>query len=457
MSKNFQQHDRKKNNQSPNNGAPNPQGRGYPPQQQQQYMRQYPVQYYYPNQTPYYPPMMYPQYMYPVEQGFNQMQINPMNYPGQMGQYNPYGQPKYSPEQSLVGRSHDVLVQDYNDKGIVVEFRNNVTGLLQWTAFSKSVQSLETEDRLEFCKDRVPVGSQLNVYVNSADENGMILTLSMKSAPILNYKPLEKDAKAKGKSDFRYLIVIDMEATCDYSTDPVVDDSNSEIIEFPWVVIDTETLETVHEMQVHVKPSNMKGITPYCRVLTGITEEVLEKAGSLADAVKQFDEYIATLQAGSFMIVCDGVWDLKQLHDEATRKGIKLASHYNQYLNIKSEFRKFLPIFPWKPHEPPLHIMLQALSLKFIGTPHRGIDDCFTIASVVKAIALRGHHFKEAIAVADFNDPAYIRFSSKAPVGSWKCNECTEKWTRSTDEGVAIWNKPFLPTCRFCNGPRPTE
>jgi inhibitor of KinA sporulation pathway (predicted exonuclease) len=69
----------------------------------------------------------------------------------------------------------------------------------------------------------------------------------------------------------------------------------------------------------------MKGITPYCRVLTGITEETLEKAVTLEEAVKKFDDYVATLPPDSFMIVCDGVWDLKQLHDEATRKGIKLG------------------------------------------------------------------------------------------------------------------------------------
>jgi hypothetical protein len=63
----------------------------------------------------------------------------------------------------------------------------------------------------------------------------------------------------------------------------------------------------------------------------------------------------------------------------------------------------------------------------------------------VKTITLRGHHFKDPLPISDLNDPAYIRFSSRAPNGSWKCNECTEKWRRPTDaEGVAIWNKVRL-------------
>lgn len=63
----------------------------------------------------------------------------------------------------------------------------------------------------------------------------MILTLPTKPYPILNL--------SKGESSFvnenpkyRYLIIIDLEATCDFSPNPVVDHTNSEIIEFPWVL-----------------------------------------------------------------------------------------------------------------------------------------------------------------------------------------------------------------------------
>lgn len=38
------------------------------------------------------------------------------------------------------------------------------------------------------------------------------------------------------KQPFRYLVIMDLEATCDFCPEPIVDASvNSEIIEFPWV------------------------------------------------------------------------------------------------------------------------------------------------------------------------------------------------------------------------------
>jgi hypothetical protein len=119
-------------------------------------------------------------------------------------------------------------------------------------------------------------------------------------------------AGAVKEQPFRYLVVIDLEATCDFCPEPIVDASvNSEIIEFPWVrhptmamrvclsvgslplilccvcgvcgvcvsccvrrsarqvVLDTQTLEVVHEERYFVRPDFLEGVTPYCSALTG--------------------------------------------------------------------------------------------------------------------------------------------------------------------------------------------
>jgi len=96
---------------------------------------------------------------------------------------------------------------------------------------------------------------------------------------------------AERKQPFRYLVVVDLEATCDYCPEPLVDASvNSEIIEFPWVcpptasssqishlgatpqvVLDTNTLEVIHEERYFVRPDYLLGVTPYCSALTGAT------------------------------------------------------------------------------------------------------------------------------------------------------------------------------------------
>lgn len=62
----------------------------------------------------------------------------------------------------------------------------------------------------------------------------MMLTLATKSNPLLQYSEMTDDQK-KGSSKFRYLIIVDLEATCDFGPKPLIDNINAEIIEFPWV------------------------------------------------------------------------------------------------------------------------------------------------------------------------------------------------------------------------------
>lgn len=96
--------------------------------------------------------------------------------------------------------------------------------------------------------------------------------------------------------------------------------------------------------------------------------------------------------------------------------------------------------------------MLQALSLTFVGKHHRGIDDCHSIAQVVKALLKLGHKFGDPAPVAQQEDPAFLRFASIAPHGSWKCRLCTDKHNTESEKhaGRAVWNKPMARVCRFC-------
>eukprot|EP01126_Amoeba_proteus_P015149 TRINITY_DN16733_c0_g4_i7.p1 TRINITY_DN16733_c0_g4~~TRINITY_DN16733_c0_g4_i7.p1 ORF type:complete len:156 (-),score=14.73 TRINITY_DN16733_c0_g4_i7:165-632(-) len=87
---------------------------------------------------------------------------------------------------------------------------------------------------------------------------------------------------------YDYLVVLDFEATCDEGLDPVVSRSkviqvkldltpqnNQEIIEFPWVVINTTTNQIENRHQLYVKPEFTQYLTPFCTGLTGITNEIL--------------------------------------------------------------------------------------------------------------------------------------------------------------------------------------
>jgi len=350
-------------------------------------------------------------------------------------------------------------------------------GLLSWGVFPKEIKDLDPETRLELSERRVPRGSTFSVYVNSIETNGeLFLTLARKPAPILKHSTLQDSnipsvTEGGKKSKYRYLIIVDLEATCDFSPKPEIDHKNSEIIEFPWVVLDTETLQIVHEKQIYLRPSNMAGITPYCRVLTGITEETVSSGCSLGDAISNFNDYVTReLPVDSFRILTDGVWDLQvQLRQECIRKGIPLEKWFWEYFDLKEEFRMFLPWFPFSAREPPLYIMLQALGLDFVGRHHAGLDDCHSIGKVVASMIRLGHIFDKTTVIPPTydhtDDPSYIGFPSLAPSDSWKCIVCTDKYKDPEGskyyEGPedsnfrAVWNKPLASTCRFCKSTRP--
>jgi len=240
----------------------------------------------------------------------------------------------------------------------------------------------------------VPVGSIFKARVVEVRRDWLRLGPSKYACPELKlsqcFFPL-----AQPKCPFRYLVAVDLEATCDYCPNPKVTAQTAEIIEFPWVVIDTRSLKIIDEHQIYVRPDNLDGITKYATKLTGISKEMVRKEGNLEDALKQFDDFIKRKFGNSkeFRIITDGIWDLQvQLHKEAEKKSIPLAWYFKEYLDLKEEFRKFLPWFP-ESYKPDLRAMLKALSLEFVGTPHQGIDDSRNIAQIVTTLLLLGHTF----------------------------------------------------------------
>eukprot|EP01119_Soliformovum_irregulare_P020769 TRINITY_DN6783_c0_g1_i1.p1 TRINITY_DN6783_c0_g1~~TRINITY_DN6783_c0_g1_i1.p1 ORF type:complete len:523 (+),score=111.47 TRINITY_DN6783_c0_g1_i1:12-1580(+) len=371
-------------------------------------------------------------------------------------------------ESYLARKTYIVQLKRYTPLGLVVSFPSSripgvqseeIPALLTWQSFPPIIRDMEPKLRIEYLSSRLPTGSTFNCYLNSIDEGRPLLTLALHPTPVLNFQ--SDVSRAKKDLPWKYLIVVDLEATCDFAPQPCVTMGTSEIIEFPYVVLDVSDLKTIASKQVYVKPDDMNGITPYCRVLTSITEDLVKDGSSLRDTVAEFDAFLQTFEPGSYILVTDGIWDLScQLREEAKRKQIPLGPWASRYLNVKEEFRRFLPL-PFNAREPSLQTMLNALKLDFVGKHHCGIDDCHSIAQIVKTLIVHGHEFKplEIPENYDFNaDPSYLGFASQAPPDSWRCETCSAKFG---DPGVdasqsrSVWNKPLSTTCRFCQSPRP--
>lgn len=68
---------------------------------------------------------------------------------------------------------------------------------------------------------------------------------------------------------YDYLCIIDFEATCEIANPSGF---QHEIIEFPAVLLNTKTLQIVHEFHKYCRPLWNPILSDFCKELTGITQ-----------------------------------------------------------------------------------------------------------------------------------------------------------------------------------------
>jgi inhibitor of KinA sporulation pathway (predicted exonuclease)/predicted RNA-binding Zn-ribbon protein involved in translation (DUF1610 family) len=192
----------------------------------------------------------------------------------------------------------------------------------------------------------------------------------------------------------RFLVCIDLEATCD--DDPsVLRREDMEVIEFPWVVVDSEKAEVVRTGRQFVKPE-YSPITAQCTALTGITPQSVSDAGTLADAVGALgvelhslldevnaEERESNLSLDDVCCVTHGTWDLGvQLPREAARKDVAVPTYLSRFFDARAEVATWLegplPTGAWK-----LPALCRAAGAEQHGREHCGLDDAMSVANIV--------------------------------------------------------------------------
>lgn len=231
-----------------------------------------------------------------------------------------------------------------------------------------------------------------------------------------------------------YLVIIDLEATCDDPNDP----HRPEIVEFPWLVFDLRTNSVLDHKQIFVTPRWNANPNPPPEAVRGLGTDVAF-AQSLVEAVMQFDSYIYqsfVVTGKSFCLMTDGHWDLKHLlFVEAARKAIVLAPHFRTYINLRAEVARCYPNAPIPSDRKTIFSYLD------ISTEKRasGLDECIALAAVVSRLINDGHHFSTPEVISDYEwstMPARIPaiatpVTSAVPVGGiirlrglpWSCTE----------------------------------
>jgi inhibitor of KinA sporulation pathway (predicted exonuclease) len=163
-----------------------------------------------------------------------------------------------------------------------------------------------------------------------------------------------------------YLLVIDLEATCDET--PTIPRHEREIIEIGAVLVRSHDLCTESEFQTFVRPVVHPTLTPFCTRLTSIRQADVEHAPTFPTAIASLAKFIE----GRDALFCSwGDYDRNQLELDAARHRTALPFR-ERHLNLKWLFRGR-----------GVGDAFRRCGLTFEGTPHRGIDDARNIARLL--------------------------------------------------------------------------
>nr|XP_034996423.1 3'-5' exoribonuclease 1 isoform X1 [Zootoca vivipara] len=146
---------------------------------------------------------------------------------------------------------------------------------------------------------------------------------------------------------YDYICVIDFEATCEEGNPP---ESTHEIIEFPIVLLNTRTLEIEDTFQQYVKPEINPHLSEFCINLTGISQDLVDKADEFPKVLQHAVDWMKQKELGSkysYSILTDGSWDMsKFLNIQCRISRLKYPSFAKKWINIRKSYGNFYKVSP---------------------------------------------------------------------------------------------------------------
>ncbi len=184
----------------------------------------------------------------------------------------------------------------------------------------------------------------------------------------------KKSSNKKGKMSRDIVLIIDFEATCwDHKTP---DGMHNEIIEIGISGIDYVTKEIRLRDTIIVKPE-FSTISKFCTELTTITQEYVNENGiSFSEACEILEKKYKSRDRVWFSW---GEYDKNIIEANCNLKGIR-NPFGRTHINMKPLFSFLYGIKT----DLGVNQALDKLGLEFEGTPHRGGDDAYNIARIMK-------------------------------------------------------------------------
>lgn len=178
----------------------------------------------------------------------------------------------------------------------------------------------------------------------------------------------------------QYLLVVDLEATCEEKIRLPID--QVEIIEIAGSLVDMADFSIKDELSLFVKPTINSTLSEFCTKLTTITQNDVDNADTLVSTLPKFTEWVNSTVGENFTFGSWGGFDFRQIKRESEFKNIPDTGLVKNPINIKVDFS----IHRGVKRGYGLKKALGIYGMTFDGTAHRGIDDVRNIIRLLPYI-----------------------------------------------------------------------
>ena len=185
----------------------------------------------------------------------------------------------------------------------------------------------------------------------------------------------------------KYYIVIDFEANC---TNEGTRDH--EIIEFPAILVRTDTNTIIGEFRKFVKLIHHEKLSDFIKDLTHIDEKQMKDAVKWEYCLKEFEIWCQDYRVNSqnATIVTCGDWDFRTMFPRQNElTNTKLSGHMkkltSEWSNVKIHFRNHT-----QTKKMGMPNMLDHFCLELKGHHHSGIDDSRNIQQICSSLLKEG-------------------------------------------------------------------
>lgn len=154
------------------------------------------------------------------------------------------------------------------------------------------------------------------------------------------------------------------------------------------ILVQSDPLKIVSTFHKYVKPTIHPILSPFCTLLTGISQEVVENSQTWQIVYQDFLDWldVNAVDRNQCLFVSDGPWDVRDfIGKELNYHEISRPSFMHRILDIRKHYAK-----KYDRQSTNLNGMLLGLNMEFEGREHSGLDDAKNVYRIFEKMIADG-------------------------------------------------------------------